>query len=142
MNSVETQSLAVSAALNHFRTPPSVLYCDIAWNLSKSLPLRLQWIFKDNVVFIDRFHCRSHSCAYHFNTDSFHRLKSHKRSGAESINAMFAFLRRHVRYFTGENLMQFLREVAILSIFEQLYGLKAIREILEKNISWISFLQM
>ena len=79
-----------------------------------SVLLRFPWINDETVIMSYRFHYRSHKCNTVTDPDSYSICNGHRTSGAESINQQWNFSKKHVRYLSQENVMQFL---AVRSVF-------------------------
>lgn len=131
----ETTALALSTVASFFEILPENMFYDNGCNLRRGIITRLAFLFRYFKVLIDRFHFKSHICATVFDPTAYPRLDYERTSTAESINAVLAETRKHVRFLRGSNLIPFLRaRMAILNIISYLRSTRTLHDIEDQDL--------
>ena len=114
------------------------MFDDNGCNPRRGIISRLSFLFCYFKVLINRFHFKSHICETVFDPTAYPLLDFGRTSTAESINALLAEKRKHVRFLRGSNLIPFLRaRMAIVNIMSYLRSTTALNDIEDQDL--ISF---
>lgn len=136
MTQNESTALALSSVLCFFKDPPLITYYDNACNLRRGITTRLPFIFLLMKVLIDRFHFKSHICSSVFDPTVYPTLTYERTTTAESLNAVLAETRKHVRFLSGSNLIPFLRaRMAIMNIIANLRESRGVSDVEDSHLA-------
>jgi hypothetical protein len=106
--SAESLSIVASVLLKHFGVLPDVVFYDASCLLSYSISLRFPLLMSRTIFLTDRFHEEGHTCGPIYSARFRPQADGMRSSNAESINAIFASSRSHVRYLGEHHPIPFL----------------------------------
>jgi hypothetical protein len=106
--SAESLSIVASVLLTRFGVLPDVVFYDAACLLCYSISLRFPSLLSRTIFVTDRFHEEGHTCGPIYSARFRPEADGMRSSNAESINAIFASSRNHLRYLGEHHLMPFL----------------------------------
>jgi hypothetical protein len=106
--SAESLSIVASVLLKRFEVLPDVVFYNAVCLLSYSISLRFPSLLSRTLFVTDRFHEEGHTCGPIYSARFRPQADGMRSSNAESINAVFASSRSHVRHLGEHHLIPFL----------------------------------